>query len=84
VRKAVTSSLGAPLAVTPYFTYEPRADRTDADRNCVSNIRPEGLPPVSAARKLAQLLVESARLGVSGVALKDTGLPNPPKPAALG
>jgi len=53
--------------------HNPRAACRDADRNCVSNIRPEGLPPEDAAAKLADLLMLSARLGTSGVALKDTG-----------
>jgi ethanolamine ammonia-lyase small subunit len=58
-------SLGA------YLTYGPGAERTDADRNCVSNIRGEGLPPSAAARKLAGMLIESRRLGLSGIALRD-------------
>ena len=57
-------SLGA------YLTFEPRADRTDADRNCVSNIRDRGLRPGEAAREIAQLLLESRRLGLSGTRLR--------------
>jgi ethanolamine ammonia-lyase small subunit len=60
-------SLGA------YLTYEPHAERTDADRNCVSNIRAAGLPPLEAARRLANILAESRRLGLSGTALNDAG-----------
>lgn len=64
--------LGAPDSLGAYFTAQPRLDCTDADRNCVSNIRPEGIPPERAAAKLAWLLLESARTGRAGVNLKDT------------
>ncbi len=63
--------LGTPDSLGAYLTARPAPERTDADRNCVSNIRPEGLPPARAAAKLVWLLKESARLGISGVALKD-------------
>ena len=62
--------LAAPDSLGAYFTFAPCAQRTDADRNCVSNIRPEGLSPANAAQTLACLLSESARRRISGIALK--------------
>jgi len=58
-------SLGA------YFTWAPRVGRTDAERNCLSNIRAAGLPPVAAAARLMDLLTKARRLELSGTALKD-------------
>lgn len=62
--------LSSPDSLGAYLTYQPNFLRTDAERNCVSNIRAEGLPCPEAARNVAELLRESARLGASGVALK--------------
>jgi ethanolamine ammonia-lyase small subunit len=63
--------LGSPDSLGAYFTYEPGVDKTDADRNCVSNIRPQGLPPEDAARKLALLMFHSEEQHCSGVKLKE-------------
>ena len=63
--------LGAPNSLGAYFTYSPEPGRTDAGRNCVSNIRPDGLSPVQAAYKLCHLLSQSLHRRLSGVELKD-------------
>jgi ethanolamine ammonia-lyase small subunit len=58
--------LSSPDSLGAYLTKDPRAACTDADRKCVSNIRPEGLPHAQAARILAELVLESSRRGLSG------------------
>jgi len=63
--------LSAPDSLGAYFTHGPRPGLTDEARNCVSNIRPEGLGYAAAADKLFFLLQASWRRQLSGVALKD-------------
>jgi ethanolamine ammonia-lyase small subunit len=63
--------LSSPDSLGLYLTYQPKVGCSDADRNCISNVRPEGLNYAAAAKKLIWLAVEAMRLQVSGVALKD-------------
>ncbi len=63
--------LSTPDSLGAYLTWQPRPGRSDAERNCLSNIRPAGMAVPEAARKLIWLVGEMWRLGLSGVALKD-------------
>lgn len=55
-----------------YLTHAPRVGRSDAERNCISNIRPAGgLSYVQAAHRLVYLMTEARRRKLTGVALKD-------------
>ena len=63
--------LGSPDSLGAYFVWGPKVGRSDAERNCVSNIRPEGLPLATAVTTLEYLLTASRHLKLSGIALKD-------------
>jgi ethanolamine ammonia-lyase small subunit len=66
---STADSLGA------YITWQPRLGRTNAERNCISNIRSEGLSPAEAAVRIAYFLREARRLRGTGTALKDPDEP---------
>ena len=63
--------LSSPDSLGAYLTYQPRVGLTDADRNCVSNIRVRGLSYQDAAFKLTWLLDQAFKRQMTGVALKD-------------
>ncbi len=62
---SAADSLGA------YSTYDPKPGRSDAERNCISNIRNRGLNPTAAAGIAHWLIVNTLQRGLSGVGLKD-------------
>jgi len=63
--------LTAPDSMGAYLTWRPSPRTTDADRNCVSNIRPDGIGYADAAAKIAFLLGAICARQLSGVQLKD-------------
>lgn len=63
--------LTAPDSMGAYLTWQPGPQTTDAERNCISNIRPDGIGYAEAAAKLLQVLTAIRARRLSGVSLKD-------------
>jgi ethanolamine ammonia-lyase small subunit len=63
--------LSSPDSLGIYMTLNPRVGLTDEARNCISNVRREGLDYEGAAHKLFYLMTEARKRGLSGVHLKD-------------
>jgi ethanolamine ammonia-lyase small subunit len=67
--------LSSPDSMGIYLSWAPRVGLTDAQRNCISNVRPAGLSVEAAADKLHYLLRRARSLGLTGVELKDDSAP---------
>lgn len=63
--------LSSPDSLGIYITYAPKAGCSDAQRNCISNVRPEGLDYPQAAHRLHYLLTQARKLRLTGVGVKD-------------
>jgi len=63
--------LSAADSMGAYLTWQPRIGRTDADRNCLSNIRSGGLNVEEAAERLMGLMKTARTMKLTGVALKE-------------
>ncbi len=62
--------LSAPDSLSVYFEVAPRSGLDDSSRNCISNIRPRGLPIEVAAVQVAMLITAGLQRGISGTGLK--------------
>ncbi|QOZ67718.1 ethanolamine ammonia-lyase subunit EutC [Bradyrhizobium arachidis] len=71
--------LSAPDSLGAYLTFAPKPGRSDAERNCVSNIHKAGLSYDEAAFKIAWLVREGLAREVTGVALKDESADRAPR-----
>ena len=75
--------LTSPDSLGIYLTWDPRPGRTDAERNCISNVRAEGISYSEAAHRLHFLMREARVRKLTGVALKENialaGAPPPPR-----
>jgi ethanolamine ammonia-lyase small subunit len=63
--------LSSPDSLGVYITWEPRRGRKDSERNCISNVREEGLGYAAAANRLHYYMQESSRRHMTGLGLKD-------------
>ena len=69
--------LSSPDSLGLYLTWDPLPGRSNAERNCISNVRPEGLGYALAAHRLFHLMTQSRLRRLSGVELKEDAPPLP-------
>ena len=62
--------LSSPDSLGVYITWDPRRGRKDAERNCISNIREEGLGYAAAASRLHYYMDEASRRQMTGLGLR--------------
>jgi len=73
--------LSSPDSLGAYITWQPQPGATtDAERNCISNIRAEGLSYPQAAGRLVHYIREARSKRLTGIALKDPDSPDPNLP----
>ena len=61
--------LSVPDSIGAYLTFDPLPGRTDAERNCISNVHDRGLSIDVAARQIANLAVRARLAGATGIAV---------------
>ncbi len=61
--------LGTGDSLSIYLAVGPKLDQDNAEKNCISNIRPQGLQPEAAAEMAASLLRRGLDLGRGGLGL---------------
>jgi ethanolamine ammonia-lyase small subunit len=74
--------LSSPDSLGAYLTWHPHPDRTDADRNCLSNIRDGGLSPESASARLLWYLQAARERQITGTSLKEGSIELEATPAS--
>jgi len=72
--------LTSPDSLGIYVTWDPRPGRTDAERNCISNVRPEGLSYAAAAELLSLLMNTARARRLTGVSLGIRAIETGPRP----
>lgn len=65
--------LGTGNSLSIYTAYGPKLGQDNAEKDCISNIRPLGIPPVEAARECAALLRRTFAAGGGGTHLVRSG-----------
>jgi len=58
-------------SLSAYLAYRPRTGHDDSRRNLISNIHVRGVTPDRAAPRIADLVAQMIRLGISGVEVKE-------------